>query len=239
MTTQHVISEDLFADALHRERRRADRSSQAMGLLLVSAPDGDRVDGSETWKAIVSGLAAAKRDTDVIGWFERGNAIGVILPDIEAPGPALARGLDARVRRHLSRFLGTTTTDSIATRFHFYPELTAAPGRQPLEVHPMPVSAPSRTWRDVLYDSAKRAIDIVGSRCPPAGTDPGAGHHCGTREIEVGGACVLQAAACGPDDEAVHDAEVPHDARERGQQDSPGVRQQPDQGESGVSRHRR
>ena len=58
-----------------------------MGLLLVSAPDGDMIDGSETWKAIVSGLAAAKRDTDVIGWFERGNALGVILPDIDAPGP--------------------------------------------------------------------------------------------------------------------------------------------------------
>src|SRR6185369_8424244 len=115
MTTEHVISEDLFADALHRERRRADRSNQAMGLLLVSAPDGDIVDGSETWKAIVSGLAAAKRDTDVIGWFERGSALGVILSDIEAPGPAVASGLDARVRRHLSRFLGVTTTDGIAT----------------------------------------------------------------------------------------------------------------------------
>jgi lipopolysaccharide/colanic/teichoic acid biosynthesis glycosyltransferase len=163
MTTQHVISEELFADALHRERRRADRSNQAMGLMLVSAPDGDMIDGSETWKAIVGGLAAAQRDTDVIGWFERGNAIGVILPDIELPGPALVSGLDTRVRRHLSRFLGTTSTDGIATRFHFYPELTAGPGRQPHEIQPMPESAPARTRRDVIYDTTKRAIDILGS----------------------------------------------------------------------------
>jgi lipopolysaccharide/colanic/teichoic acid biosynthesis glycosyltransferase len=163
MTTEHLISEDLFADALHRERRRADRRNQAMGLLLVSAPDGDMVDGSDTWKAIVGGLAAAKRDTDVIGWFERGSAIGVILPDIEAPSPALASGLDARIRRHLSRFLGMTTTDGIATRFHFYPELTATPGQHPHEIHRMPVSAAPRTRRDVLYDTAKRTLDIVGS----------------------------------------------------------------------------
>ena len=67
MTTQQVISEELFADALHRERRRADRSNQAMGLLLVSAPDADGRDGTATWQAIVSGLAASKRNTDVVG----------------------------------------------------------------------------------------------------------------------------------------------------------------------------
>jgi lipopolysaccharide/colanic/teichoic acid biosynthesis glycosyltransferase len=163
MTTHHVISEDLFADALQRERRRADRSNQAMGLLVVSAPEGDTIDGSETWKAIVSGLAAAKRDTDVIGWFERGNAIGVILPEIDAPGPALASGLDARIRRQLSRFLGTTTTDSVATRFHFYPELTPAAGTHQHQIHPLPVSAPPRTRRDVVYRTAKRTLDVVGS----------------------------------------------------------------------------
>src|SRR5258706_13351015 len=101
MTTEHVISEELFADALHRERRRADRSNQAMGLLLISAPDGEAADDGATWKAIVSGLAAAKRDTDVIGWFEQGNAIGVILPGIDAPGPAPAGGLGRRVRRQV------------------------------------------------------------------------------------------------------------------------------------------
>jgi len=160
VTTQQVISEELFADALHRERRRADRSNQAMGLLVVSAPDAD---GQDTWKAIVSGLAASKRNTDVVGWFELGNAIGVILPDIDAPDPSLARGVDARVRRQLIRFLGATTTGNIATRFHFYPGLGATSGDARHEIHPLPVPAPPRTRRDVFYDAAKRALDIAGS----------------------------------------------------------------------------
>jgi hypothetical protein len=163
MTTQHVISEDLFADALHRERRRADRTNQAMGLLLVSARDGDIGEGSATWQGIVSGLAAAKRDTDVIGWFDRGNSIGVILSDLDSPGPALATGLDTRIRRQFLRFLGTTTTDSIATRFHFHPELTAPAGRPAHEILPLPVAPPPRTRRDVLYETTKRALDIAGS----------------------------------------------------------------------------
>src|SRR5215472_1220114 len=128
MTTQHVFSEDLFADAFRRERLRADRNNQSMGLLLVSAPDGEMLEGSASWIGIVSGLAAAKRDTDVIGWFERGSSLGIILPDIASPGAALASGLDARVRRQLSRFLGPTITNNIATRFHFYSELTARAG---------------------------------------------------------------------------------------------------------------
>src|SRR5689334_11377616 len=101
MTVRHVISEELFADALHRERRRADRNDRAIGLLLVSARDSEMIEGSGMWSGVVSGLAAAKRDTDVIGWFERGSSIGVILPDISSPDPALADGLDMRVRRHL------------------------------------------------------------------------------------------------------------------------------------------
>jgi lipopolysaccharide/colanic/teichoic acid biosynthesis glycosyltransferase len=163
MTTGQLISEDLFADALYREHRRADRTNQAMGLLLVSAPDDDRIEGSPTWKGIVSGLVAAKRDTDVIGWFERGSAIGVILPEIESPGPALAKGLDARVRRQFSRFLGTTTTGSVTTRFHFYPEVTAVSSEPAHESLRLPKSVLSRTRWDVFYDTTKRAIDIVGS----------------------------------------------------------------------------
>src|SRR6185369_6711894 len=163
MTTEHVISEDLFADALHRERRRADRSNQAMGLLLVSPSENGAADSDATWKAIASGLSAAKRDTDLIGWFEEGSSIGGIFHDIATPGPARARGLDARVRRHLSRFLGATTTDAVATRFHFYPELTAAHGQPEHEIHPLPVSTPPRSRRDVFYDTCKRALDIVGS----------------------------------------------------------------------------
>jgi len=163
MTTHHVINEDLFADALHRERRRADRTNQSMGLLLVSAPDGEMVEGSATWDGIVSGLVAAKRDTDVIGWCEGGNSVGVILSDIGSPGAAVASGLDARVRRQFSRFLGATATDAIATRFHFYPELTAAAGEPAHQSLPLPAPAPLRTRRDVFYETAKRAIDIVGS----------------------------------------------------------------------------
>jgi lipopolysaccharide/colanic/teichoic acid biosynthesis glycosyltransferase len=163
MTTQRVISEELFADALHRERRRADRNNQAMGLLLVSAPDGDMQEASATFKGIVSGLTAGKRDTDVIGWFESGDSLGVILSDIESPTPTLAAALDTRIRRHVSRYLGETGTDGIATRFHFYPELTPTPDQPAHGILPLPVSAPLRTWRDVFYDTTKRAIDIVGS----------------------------------------------------------------------------
>jgi lipopolysaccharide/colanic/teichoic acid biosynthesis glycosyltransferase len=163
MTTQRVISEELFADALHRERRRADRNNQSMGLLLVSALDADMSEGSAVCKGIVSGLTSAKRDTDVIGWFERGNSIGVILSDIESPTPIIAAGLDARIRRQISMYVGTAAADSIATRFHFYPELTAVSDQPVQTILPLPVSAPPRTWRDVSYDTTKRAIDIAGS----------------------------------------------------------------------------
>lgn len=161
MTTAQVISEDLFTDVLHRERRRADRSNRAMGLLLVSPPPGDRPDAPSTWAGIIGGLTSTKRDTDIIGWFEQGQAIGVILPDIESPAPALADALDARIRRQLARRLDAATLDNLITRFHFYPELEGVEQQAERAVDPRPVSVrPPSRWA-FLQDAIKRTVDIA------------------------------------------------------------------------------
>jgi lipopolysaccharide/colanic/teichoic acid biosynthesis glycosyltransferase len=161
MTTAQVISEDLFTDVLHRERRRADRSNRSMGLLLVSPPAVNRAEAPSTWVGIIGGLTATKRDTDIIGWFEQGNAIGVILPDIEKPEPELAGDLDARIRRQLARRLDPATLDNLITRFHFYPQVEGADRQPARAVDPLPVSVRPPTRWAFLHDAIKRAVDIA------------------------------------------------------------------------------
>ena len=77
----HVINEKLFRGALIRERKTADRCNQPFGLLLVGYDVNPRAVTSSTWAAAIEALAAVKRDTDVLGWFEEQATLDVILPE--------------------------------------------------------------------------------------------------------------------------------------------------------------
>jgi lipopolysaccharide/colanic/teichoic acid biosynthesis glycosyltransferase len=74
-----LLSERLFRDTLFRERRRAERSDRGVGLLLVTAEGRDQC-SAEAWGALVQAVAAARRDTDVVGWFKRRETLGIIVP---------------------------------------------------------------------------------------------------------------------------------------------------------------
>src|SRR4030095_16426534 len=75
----HVIDQELFADALLRERKRAERFNQPFVLLLLSIRNGVSAEPASTWAAVVEGVAAVSRPTDVLGWLEQGSVIGLIL----------------------------------------------------------------------------------------------------------------------------------------------------------------
>src|SRR3954469_17964401 len=91
-----LVNEDLFRGVLVRERKRADRSNQALMLVLVTMKEDAGLRSSTAWLKVVDALAAAKRETDVLGWFERGVTVGVILPEVPATDAAFAEDFSAR-----------------------------------------------------------------------------------------------------------------------------------------------
>jgi len=161
MATERIIHEELLKGVLHRERKRADRSNQSVVCLVVSRREG--ADAPSTWSAIAGALAAAKRETDLLGWFQQGHAIGVILPDIETPAPALAPVLEARFRRELVKRLDEETLGVLTLRMHVYPDLEGAVDGAEVELHPLPAPDRARSPRLAAYDAVKRGIDIAGS----------------------------------------------------------------------------
>src|SRR5207245_543046 len=118
-----VINEELFRGVLIRERKRSDRSNQSFVLLLLDTDDGLGSDSSSTWDTVIEALTTAKREMDILGWFEWQAVIGVIVPDIRASDPAnICEGLDARVRRKLTDRLGAEAVAKFAIRLYIYPE---------------------------------------------------------------------------------------------------------------------
>jgi len=156
------INEDLFKGALIRDRQRADRSDQSFVLLLVMLEEKSGADSLWIWEPIIEALTAAKRETDVLGWFDRGSVIGVILTEIRGSVAASIRGIDARVRQEIVKRLRAEMVDGVSIRFHAHPELGSSKG----ESSPVDKLLPelsSRQDRAKAYDTIKRGLDVIGS----------------------------------------------------------------------------
>src|SRR5262245_28646816 len=80
-----VLEEGLLRAVLLREKKRAERFEQPFVLVLVrgEARSADR----PTWSLVTEALAAVKRDTDVLGWYERESVLAMILPEIDSDDP--------------------------------------------------------------------------------------------------------------------------------------------------------
>jgi lipopolysaccharide/colanic/teichoic acid biosynthesis glycosyltransferase len=157
----HVLNEELFRGVLIRERRRADRSNQAFLLLLLSVDD-DAANPSIR-PAAIGALKAAKRDTDVIGWFSGRAVLGMIAPEVGTFDAPVVREIEVRVRRELAMRLPPESLAGVSSRLHVHPGRAESKGATgeglwPVEplVHEM---RPPRT----RVATMKRGLDIVGA----------------------------------------------------------------------------
>jgi lipopolysaccharide/colanic/teichoic acid biosynthesis glycosyltransferase len=149
----HVLNQDLFADAVSRERKRADRFEQPFVLVLFSFNGSGREWGS---KEFVKALSQSSLDTDVIGWFEQDTVLGLVRPLLDAAPRESALALADRVRRELTPCLTLLDVKGCSIQWDVY---SPASGTIPSAL----VEADIRKPRQVARDAAKRVLDILGS----------------------------------------------------------------------------
>ncbi|HKT81516.1 MAG TPA: sugar transferase [Vicinamibacterales bacterium] len=157
----HVIGQDLFRGVLVRERKRADRSNQPLVLALVGLNGGISGAPAQVWNRVIDALEAAKRETDVLGWFEQDGALGVILPEIPAAGGPFVAELEQRIRRELSRSLDADALGQLSVRLLVHPEPKGATDAVFDGVDPLIQQL--KGDRSPVYTTLKRALDILGS----------------------------------------------------------------------------
>jgi lipopolysaccharide/colanic/teichoic acid biosynthesis glycosyltransferase len=143
----YLIDEEPFRHMVTRERRRAERSGEPLALLVVRLPHGRRAAGPALRRATAAAVTAAKRETDIAGWLQRGRVLGVILTQIrEADLPAACDAVGRRVRRELGARIDADTMRGLAV------DIDVSPGR-----------GRSQPPRRAGYYAMKRALDIAGS----------------------------------------------------------------------------
>ena len=155
-----VLSEELFAHLLVRERKLSERSNRPFVLLTVK--------GHESVERAVVSLAAATRETDIVGWVKWPTTVGVVFSEFGETDPGLAiEVVRARLYQELERRLTPRAIASLSIEFRVYPESVSndskpGPGAVDPVLHPDLLKDRKRRR---LSDWIKRALDTVASLC--------------------------------------------------------------------------
>jgi lipopolysaccharide/colanic/teichoic acid biosynthesis glycosyltransferase len=154
-------SEEVFTKLLALERKRAERSRRPFALVLAEMGNALITDPLAE-KQVAAALSSSIREIDILGWYETGVALGVILTEIGSADTKLVRDtVLGRIRTALQRNLGSTRSEAVHVSFHMFPEDTLKPGRQadPKLYPDLSADKPSR----VTARSVKRILDVAGS----------------------------------------------------------------------------
>jgi lipopolysaccharide/colanic/teichoic acid biosynthesis glycosyltransferase len=159
----HVLSEELFKSSLIRMRQRVDRTNQPLVVMLVTLNDRLAADCTPIWERTIAAVAAATRDTDVLGWFECRAVIGVILTDVDVFDGRRRRDLEARLQRTIAARLDRETAGRLSICFHVQSHSPGAGEEGLLPAEPLLLRLRGCRRRDRFYAGIKRALDIAGS----------------------------------------------------------------------------
>lgn len=150
-----LASEDEFLRLLRLERRRTERSGRAFLLILISSPTMLINPHGEQANSTVNALGSCIRETDVLGWYEEGITLGLLMTEI---GEAAAESIECIVQKistTLEKSLQVETYCRLAVVVHVFPDNDKNSVFYQ-DIHP-------RQGRDLLRRRLKRTIDIAGS----------------------------------------------------------------------------
>ena len=154
---QRLLNEGLFRHALLRQLKQADRFEESFGLVLISGALAQP--SALLWARAIDSMAPALRNTDVVGWFEEGAAIGVIRSGPDMDQVENGAGLLAMLEREMSSRLPAADARHVRVRAEVYKPGDAAAAaalRSALE-HVVPGP------RNPAWAALKRFVDLAGA----------------------------------------------------------------------------
>jgi lipopolysaccharide/colanic/teichoic acid biosynthesis glycosyltransferase len=159
-----VLNERLFRDVFLREGKRTHRSANHLALLLVE--ESAMVPASSpAWEHVLDAIAAAKRDTDLMGWLEQDKLLGVVLTEISSRNAQIVHGIETRVRHELAKRMSPAAIASLSLRVHVHYELEGSVERESeiAPVDPLLRSLNPAGIQERAHRVLKRGLDVMGS----------------------------------------------------------------------------
>ena len=153
------LPEAKFLSALCWERRRSERSGNALLLALVHL-DGTKWDerNVRSIKTAAIAVCSVARGTDTVGWHKNNKSLGVIFTDLRKTGQANPQNsIDAKLKLALCSALPAEMAENIRITYHVYPESDGNSGSGD------PILHREGSQHSKLAGVLKRCMDVVGS----------------------------------------------------------------------------
>ena len=160
-----VLNERAFRRMIAVERKRTERSKEPFLLMLLEAGNqpGSEMKGTAL-DNMASALLASSRETDIVGWYKDGTALGVMFTGLaENDKNSILSTILSRVKSMLRDELVFNQFNQVGISFHFFPDDWdhSNSGRPSNPALYPDLIAPGRRRRSLLV--VKRMIDITGS----------------------------------------------------------------------------
>jgi len=160
-----VLAEPTFHALLTHERRRAERSRKPFVLMLLEMhPVHAKSVGANLSERVSSVIAAATRETDLIGWYEEGRILAVIFAELNLEeGAPITELLRSKIESSLQESIGTKNAAKIVITTHIFPESWdqgATERSADIKLYP---DLSEKATKKRLPLVVKRSIDILGS----------------------------------------------------------------------------
>ena len=156
---QRVLAEELFLGMVCLERKRAERSSKNVVLILIESQGAHKPSrGTDILEGMIKAAMTARRETDPVGWYKQNASLGIIFTELGSMTAAeAATRLSEKVWEALSANVNADDLRHVCVSVHVFGEEEgpANPTFYPDLFHE---EDPKRTSRVM-----KRAMDIAGS----------------------------------------------------------------------------
>ena len=151
-----------FLQLLYLERRRSERSTRPLCLILLDGHSiADPYTRDSAFQQVFDQLRASIRETDIIGWYKQSNTLAILFSDLASPDTIIANTLQTKVCSAVNLALPSELVKQIRISVHLFPKNTdLGTESTDLTFYPdVPCQYQARKTAHLL----KRLIDICGS----------------------------------------------------------------------------
>ena len=153
--SSRVIPERQFRQMLSRERKRSERSRKHLVLMLI---DSEVLPKSKGDKIVLGQMAetvsGVVRETDLTGWFEDGNVIGVLFTELGTADVSSAyKIIEAKVKAGLQGAFKSSQLGHLRITLYIFPEDSAEMGRRGVVT--------TRLYPDLFETEKQRKVSLL------------------------------------------------------------------------------
>jgi len=160
-----LLQEETFHSMLTLERRRAERSRDPFVLILL---DASAFVGAGAANGFMSRLASvlwsSTRETDLVGWYQKGVMLGVIFTEIGLESKNSIKGiLHSKVLDALQAELGREVSSKLVITVQLFPEDHSRRAAEPIANRRFFPDLEKGQSKKHFPRVVKRAMDLIGS----------------------------------------------------------------------------